>query len=535
MNKKLLVLFFLAGLIAFLPISCDIKNPVEGITVRVKNIPRTTSVRVEFLDQNTKALVSTPITIKFGGRNKNDVISDVNNPITQMNVRDGIAYFAIKDDIVPTAENPVEVIIIVQSTQYLSTSSRVLITKTGSNSFFVNLLKPPVNPGIPAPAGITSNEQNFGNVATTSGTTTNIVATSGGTLKSTLTVPAGTVLRDANGNSLSGTVTTQLTYFDATTRSAIPSFPGGFSVNTNTSGNGGFVTAGFSAINMFVGNTAVESFSRPVNVQIQVNPNTINPTTGTTVRPGDQIPMWSYNESTGNWTFEGNYTLQSTIGPEGKQVLFVEKSDVTHLSYWNLDWFLNSCYQSSKIRFIGGCWNFLYWYIEYANGQGYIAYGSVTSNDPEIILLNSPSNLPVKISVFETYTDLLNYFYFGTASLVKGSLLIQNLCAGVNQVFNVQVNTQTSGQVINLTVRGKCPNGNILDQGTLDIEIFKNGFWQHAGRIINGQITLNCLQIGQTYNFRAYYNGQYYYREQQITSANMLIEIPLPGDIDFCN
>lgn len=531
MNKKLLILFFLAGLIAFLPISCDIKNPVEGITVRVKNIPRTTSVRVEFLDQNSKTLVSTPITIKFGGKNKNDVISDVNIAITEMTVRDGIAYFAIKDNIIPTTDTPVEVIVIVQGTQYLNTSSRILITKPGSNSFVVNLLKPTGS----LPAGVTSNEQSFGSVATSSGTTTNIVATSGGALQSIITVPAGTILKDANGNSLSGNVTSRLTYFDATSRTSLPSFPGGFSVTTNTSGNGAFITAGFSAVNMYVNNIPVESFSRPVSVQIQVNPNTINPNTGTTVRSGDQIPMWSYNESSGTWTFEGNYTLQSKVGPEGKPVLFVEKSDVSHLSYWNLDWFYNSCYLSSKIKFIGGCWNSLYWYIEYANGQGYLASGYVTANDPEIILLNSPNNIPVKISVFETYEDLLNYFYFGTASLVKGSLLIQNLCAGINEVFNVQVNTQLTGQVVNLTVRGRCPNGNILDQGTLDIEIFKNGFWQFAGRIINGQLTLNCLELGQTYNFRAYYNGQYYYREQQITSNNMVIEIPLPGDIDFCN
>ncbi|MCS7052929.1 MAG: hypothetical protein NZM09_04255 [Ignavibacterium sp.] len=535
MNKNLLIIFFIAGLLAFFPISCDIKSPIEGISVKVKNIPRTTSIRVEFLDQNAKTLVSTPITLKFGGRNKNDVITDVNQPISQMTVRDGIAYFAIKDNIIPTAENPVEVILIVQSSQYLSTSSKLLITKTGSNSFVVNLLKPPVNPNIPAPAGITANEQSFGNIATSAGTTVNIVANSGGNIRSILTVPSGTILRDANGNALSGNVRTQITYFDATSRSAIPSFPGGFSVNTNTSGNGAFVTAGFSAINMFVNDTPVESFSRPVSVQIQVNPNTRNPITGTTVRPGDQIPMWSYNESTGTWNFEGNYTLQSSIGPDGKQVLFVEKSDVTHLSYWNLDWYFNACYLSSKIKFVGGCWDLLYWYIEYENGQGFLGSGSVFSNDPEIVFLNAPSNTPVRILAFESFSDLINYYYNRNQSLLRGSLLVQNLCAGTTQTFNLQVNTQSSGQTVNLTVRGRCPNGNILDQGTLDIEIFKNGFWQHAGRIINGQITLNCLQIGQTYNFRAYYNGQYYYREQQITSANMVIEIPLPGDIDFCN
>jgi hypothetical protein len=530
MNKKYLILFVFAALITFLPISCDIKNPVEGITVRVKNIPRTTSVRIEFLDQISRNLVSTDFTIKFSGKNKGDVISDVNIPISEMTVKGGIAYFAIKDNIIPSTQNPVEIVVVAQSNQYLSTSSRLFITKTGPNNFSINMLK---NSGS-LPTGINQNEQSFGNVATSTGTTTNIVATSGGTLAATLTVPAGTILRDANNNPLSGAVNTQLTYFNASSPAAIPSFPGGFSINANTRGNGNFMTAGFAAINMTVNGVPVENFSGNATVRIQVSPNVINPNTGTTVRPGDIVPMWSYNESTGQWKFEGDFTINSAVGPGGNQTLYVEKSDVTHLSWWNLDWFFNSCNLASPITFTGGCWDILYWFIEFVNGQGYVGQGSVTSNDPIINLINAPSNQPVRILVFDTYNNLWNYFNTRNPALAVASQVIQNLCTGPTNNYTIPVNTQTTGQNVNLTIRGVCPNGNILDQGTLDIEILRNGFWQFAGRIINGQLTLRCLQLGQTYNFRTFYNGQYYFREQQITSANMVINIPLPGDIDFC-
>jgi hypothetical protein len=533
MNKKLLVLFFIAGLISFLPISCDIKNPVEGITVRVKNIPRTTSVRVEFIDQLSRNLVTNQFVIKFFGRNKNDVISDVNVPLSEMTVKDGIAYFSIKDNIIPSTQNPVEIVIVTQNSQYHSTSSRLIITKPGSSTFSVNMLK--IQASYPSNTGISKNEQSFGNVALPSGTTTNIIATSGGALAATLTVPAGTILRDANGNILSGNVTTQITYFDAVRPTAIPSFPGGFSVTTNTTGTVSFVTGGFAAINMSVNGVPVESFSNNATVRIQVNPNTRNPITGTTVRPGDIIPMWSYNESTGSWKFEGNYSVNSAVG-SGGQTLYVEKTDVTHLSWWNIDWYFNPCPVATPIRFVAnGCWSTLYWYLEYSIGQGNLGWGTVHFSDPIIHLMNAPENFPVRLLVFDDMFDMIEYWNTGNTSLPVGSTTIVNLCSGPSNLFSVAVNIPSSiGQTVNITIRGVCPNGNIVDQGTFDIEILKNGYWEYAGRVVNGQVTLDCMQIGQTYNFRIYYNQQYYYGEQQITSTNMLLNIPLPGNIDFC-
>jgi hypothetical protein len=75
----------------------------------------------------------------------------------------------------------------------------------------------------------------------------------------------------------------------------------------------------------------------------------------------------------------------------------------------------------------------------------------------------------------------------------------------------------------------------VIDQGTLDLEIFKDGYWQFAGRIINGQILLRCLQIGQTYQFRVFYDGVYYSHSQTITSNNMLVEIQLQQGNSLCN
>ena len=98
-----LLLTFTISLSLFI-ISCDIKDPVEGFEVRVKNIPRTTTARVELLDAKTGqqigALSSHKVTIKFEGANKNDVITTVNESITSIETNVGVAEFAIRDDII---------------------------------------------------------------------------------------------------------------------------------------------------------------------------------------------------------------------------------------------------------------------------------------------------------------------------------------------------------------------------------------------------------------------------------------------------
>jgi hypothetical protein len=258
-------------------------------------------------------------------------------------------------------------------------------------------------------------------------------------------------LRDAAGNALSGTVTTEITHFDASNRSAITSFPGGFTVNAQGSGTGGFVSAGFASINMRVGNTLVEQFSQPVSVQMSINPNTINPTTGTNVRPGDIIPLWSYDETNAIWKFEGNYTVNSKIGSGGKQELYVQKDDVTHLSWYNLDWFFNSCYQSATFNLTGNtCWQSLIWYLEYQNGQGYLGAGNVFSSDPTIKFLYAPQNIPVRLLLFSNINGYYSYYSSGNTSSVVGSINVNNLCQPT-QTFNVPITIQGGGQDINIT------------------------------------------------------------------------------------
>ena len=529
--KKIFTLFTGIALVLsmFTLQSCDIKSPVEGVTVRIKNIPRTTSVRVEFIDQNVGQVVSAPITVTFSGINGSKIISTTNQVITTATTSNGILNFAVADDVTPSVNSPVEFVMVVKSANYLSTSKRILVTKPGANAFTINMLN--FNSSS-MPAGVSTNANSNAGTASSAGTTAPIIASSsasGTGVNARVSVPAGTVLKDANGNVLSGTVATRVTYFDATQPASVATFPGGFAIRDDQNNVGNFVTAGFAAINMSVGGVEVESFSQNVTVEIDINSNTRNPETGTTVKSGDQIPLWSYNENTGEWKNEGTYTVASADGK-----LSIRKTNMTHLSWWNMDWFYDGCYTTQvKIAVEGGCWQWLYLVAEFTQESGYLYTGYIYAYDPVVSLMNVPDNRPVRIKAFQNWNDYYQYYYYRTDNSV-GTLDAADLCQDQQITYTLQAEANATGDNIDVYVRGVCPNGNILDEGTLDVEILKDGIWQLAGRIVDGYIRIYCLQIGQEYSFRVYYDGEYYQEDYTVTSTSENIDIDLPGDNEFC-
>ncbi|WP_413700003.1 hypothetical protein ACLKMH_22270 [Psychromonas sp. KJ10-10] len=85
----------------------------------------------------------------------------------------------------------------------------------------------------------------------------------------------------------------------------------------------------------------VKDFSAPVDINIQISADTINPDTGVAIQPGDTIPTWSYDETTGKWSAESTVTVGSDLNTTTNT--YTATMSVDHLSYWNLDWHYSSC------------------------------------------------------------------------------------------------------------------------------------------------------------------------------------------------
>ncbi|MCK5347421.1 MAG: hypothetical protein KAR20_28620, partial [Candidatus Heimdallarchaeota archaeon] len=160
-----LILMF-SFLISFLFNSCDIKDPIAGLEVRLQTLTRTTTITLDFRDANTGNQVSgTTITVFFEGDNKENIISTVNQKINNISTNTGFVNFAIEDHIVPSQNSPVKFIAVVNTSGYLSTSTNITISKEGSNFIPVFLASESAPPN-----GVISNTETKGTSVEGSGT-----------------------------------------------------------------------------------------------------------------------------------------------------------------------------------------------------------------------------------------------------------------------------------------------------------------------------------------------------------------------------
>ncbi len=533
-NKKIIFLILTVGfLTTLLFTSCDIKNPVDGLELRVKTLARTTVVSLGIYDASTNNLVSGKnIVVSFKGANKANVISMSNEKITEASTDIGLVTFAIDDNIIPTPENPVELTAVVQVDGYISSSAQLFITSPGASSHSINIANYTTTP-----EGVVSNKEDgdvdgdgaVGTITIASGDDPNTGASS------TITIPDGTKFYNKSGEVLTGTVSTRVTYFNPLDEESLNSFPGGFAVNDGTN-DGNFITAGFTAIDMTVGGEDVDNFgSGSITIDFEIPTEVVNPETGNKVAAGDKIPLWSYDEDTGVWTNEGEVTVPSVLAKtaNGKNVFKVSK-EINHLSYWNLDWFWDACYEGIKINIIGDCFTTLQIKAKRISDGRYFYSGYVNASDPLVQLYRAPRDVPVMIEVY----DVTIY-----PPQLVGTTQVNNLCA--DETVDLVVSLTTDLTEVSLIATAVCHNSD----GTVKSRFYPDNFtiwakspqnpnWQNIGVVTDGQITA-CLNIGTTYTFGTYIDGSWVSRSYTIDKDNYDIEfsdLDYPDEMrDFCN
>ncbi|WP_285009732.1 hypothetical protein [Pedobacter faecalis] len=137
----------------------------------------------------------------------------------------------------------------------------------------------------------------------------------------TVTIPAGTQFKAANGTTLTGsTLTAQIININPDEPAALTLFPGGklsaddVVLPGGNTGDAFFLPAGFTDIRMFIGGVEIKQFSTPITVSIQVDPEFMPQSTGTPVKAGDQLSIFSYQTETGRFTYEGVGTVAMVNG-----------------------------------------------------------------------------------------------------------------------------------------------------------------------------------------------------------------------------
>ncbi|SMO80570.1 hypothetical protein SAMN06265219_11133 [Gracilimonas mengyeensis] len=208
--------------------ACDfsaLSDAADDFVVLIGLEPINTYATVQITDAASGELVDADVTASFTGQNGEDVIDMYSDPIQSQNVEEGILGFGINNGITPSEGAPAEVQVWFRAKGYLPASKMVRITQEGDSDFGVKLTKKNN-----APQGINSTSAK---TSTGSDNATmqelNIEAASDDQESSTtLSIPAGLVFKDADGNDLQGELNVEVVNFDPGTTeslSALPYYP----------------------------------------------------------------------------------------------------------------------------------------------------------------------------------------------------------------------------------------------------------------------------------------------------------------------
>lgn len=162
-----------------------------------------------------------------------------------------------------------------------------------------------------------------------------------------------------------------------------------------------FISAGFVAIEIGdeSGNKVSSFDGEGVNLEFEVPKSTVNPQTGEPLALDDgTIPIWSYTDSTGKWRYEGDAVIEQ----ENENTFTVSKP-ITHLSYYNLDWYgQDRCQLDVDVVDANGDPNNQKLRLSFAKASGGWAYKpSGWGDNPEKLNIN-------RVPAFAGHFDLLD-------------------------------------------------------------------------------------------------------------------------------
>ncbi|NGM67263.1 hypothetical protein [Sphingobacterium sp. SGR-19] len=169
-----------------------------------------------------------------------------------------------------------------------------------------------------------------------------------------VTVPAGTQFKDANGTVITGTnVQVVVTSIDADNEDAVVLLPEG-SLRAETvelpgggTAAGTFSPAAVADIRMLVNGVQVRQFSQPLVVSMPVPANYVSPITGQPLAAGTAFHIFS-NSGDGVWRFEQNSTVTGSAAA-GFRVSF----EIDHLTFYMAAEFGQACPAARVINFSG--------------------------------------------------------------------------------------------------------------------------------------------------------------------------------------
>jgi len=514
-------------------------KPTKDFTFSVNPKPFDHTVTMSFYDAANPGKPPPNITITVTGQNANDVyeISGVKN----YNVVDGILSLGLLYKANPTEGSPASFTVTATAPGYLSATIPVTI-KYDQPIKLINVSM--INKAQP-PAGVNVQETNTPLDPSGATSTDVVIPPPAGAAPEdqvvSIDIPSGTAFKDAAGNVVTGTtLTSSVVSFNSTDPASLNAFPGGTASENikNESGAtvaGRFRTAGFADINMNVGGTEIKTFTQPITLHMGVSSTQINPATGTLFAAGQTIPVWSYQTSTGQWSYEQVATITDN-GSGGLEANF----PTTHLTYYNLAVMENICATSSVMFNTGLTTSETFLVDIFAANEPNIPVVSgflvQVANGQTVSFDNVPTgNMNVKV-------------YRNTAANSQTNFTIRDgnpvgtysgaLCGSTPTItLNIPVLTP-----ITFDIQGQCPSSsaNPIVRPTVDVwyRAYGSGSaYQLLGQVQQGNFSTTNLNLNSKYDFKVIWGGSKVYLKTKIvdsTSYHRTIVVPQDQIATFC-
>ncbi|WP_317931827.1 putative Ig domain-containing protein [Halioxenophilus sp. WMMB6] len=140
---------------------------------------------------------------------------------------------------------------------------------------------------------------------------------------------------DSDGNLVGGEIEVSITPVDISSKLGLAAFPGAFAGLLEDGNQVPIASFGSTEFHFQQGDEVLQ-LAPGATATIELPMYASQYPNGTEVKIGDKIPLWSLNETSGLWQYEGEgEVIASPYSPVGLAM----RATASHFSWWNTDWY----------------------------------------------------------------------------------------------------------------------------------------------------------------------------------------------------
>ena len=402
MKRVLLTMFALGGAMY----ACQ--SPVENVEVGLKP-SLATNIELRFKPQG--GLSPQSVNVRIVGPDADKVVTVLNTKNFKVD-DDGVLKLATLESVSPDSEHPLRFTVVAKADNYMEVVQPVTLLDNNQRTAPVTMFSNHTTSSIVQATGQSDAVGSLKKAVT--------MQTGAGTAsaQATVTIPQGTLLKDAMDRPVDGDLVVRMHPLTVTSAMDLPN--NGMLTNLNTATDGVVGTEQLSniagAVTLDIHNNdyqTVKTFSAPIRLAFAVNPQTVNPETNERIKHGDAIPMFSYDAATDRWQQETDGLIQTN----SRTGLLECVAQLSHLSTWTAAHKKPTCKEGPSFKVLSNFKDYdmpFLCQVVYVdkNGKDLSVANSFyreLNNGSEIELSNLNRNQFVRLKVFENPADMSKF------------------------------------------------------------------------------------------------------------------------------